>query len=235
MGPSAAPAAARVSGVLASASGLRIWLGLAAAALGPMVAAIAVLRGAAEGMRAFAGPGATLRAFGVGMWLASLLVTLSWFGSLLRATTHHHALAGVTYAFGALALAVGLGLLCARIVAILEGASLAARSLALGALGGAMVVALAWMAVRFGRAASHDAASAAEAATVVDVLIFAVCSFLASRRAWGAPRPLALVGPPLAVVTLAMGISTLQDAGLRQSIAERAPTFAPAARLLSGR
>jgi hypothetical protein len=230
-----APAALRLSGALASASGLRIWFGLAAAALGPMVAAIAVLRGAAEGMRAFAGPGAALRAFGVGMWLSSLLVSLTWFGSLLRATTHHHALAGVTYAFGALAFAVGLGLLCARVVTILEGAPLAARSLALGALGGAMVVALAWMAVRFGRAASHGAASSAAAATVVDVLAFALCSVVASRRAWGAPRALALVGPPLAVVLLAMGISSLRDAGLRQAIDDRASAFGPAARLVSGR
>jgi hypothetical protein len=130
---------------------------------------------------------------------------------------------------------VGLGLLCARIVAILEGASLATRSLALGALGGAMAVALLWIAVRFGRAASHDAASSAEAATIVDVLAFAVCSILASRRAWGAPRALALVGPPLAVVLLAMGISTLRDTGLRQAIVEKASTFAPAARLISGR
>jgi hypothetical protein len=230
-----APAASRVSGALSSASGLRVWLALAAAALGPMVAAIAVLRGAAESMRAFSGPGAALRGFGVGMWLASLLVTLTWFGSLLRATTHHHALAGVTYAFGALALAVGLGLVCARVVAILEGASLAARSLALGALGGAMAVAFVWMAVRFGRAASHDAASSAEVAIVIDVLAFALCAMLASRRTWGTPRPLALVGPPLAVVVLAMGISTWQDVGLRQSVAEKAPMFAPAARLLSGR
>jgi hypothetical protein len=169
------------------------------------------------------------------MWLSSLLVSLTWFGSLLRATTHHHALAGVTYAFGALAVAVGLGLLCARVVTILEGAPLAARSLAVGALGGAMVVALAWMAVRFGRAASHGAASSAAAATVVDVLAFALCSVVASRRAWGAPRALALVGPPLAVVLLAMGISSLRDAGLRQAIADGAAAFGPAARLVSGR
>jgi hypothetical protein len=232
----AAPAALRVS---AAESGghvnLRVWMALAAAALGPMVAAVVVLRGAGEGMRAFAGPGAWVRAFGVGLWLASLLVALTWFGSLLRATTHHHALAGVTYAFGALAMAVGLGLVCVRAVAVLGALPAAARSLAFGALGGAVVVALAALAVRFGRAAAHDAASAAAAANVIDVLAFAFAGFLASRRALGAPRFLALLGPPLAVVLLAMGISGLRDAAIRQAIADRAQAFAPAASLLSGR
>jgi hypothetical protein len=232
----AAPAALRVSAAIPPGHvSLWAWLALAASALGPMVAAIAVLRGAAEGMRAFAGPGAGLRAFGVGLWLASLLVVLTWFGSLLRATTHHHALAGVTYAFGALALAVGIGLACMRIVAILSGLPPAARSLAFGALGGAVVVALAAMAVRFARAASHDSASAAAAATVVDVLAFALAGFLASRRGLGASRILALVGPPLAVVIVAMGISSLHEAAIRQAIGDRAPAFAPAASLVSGR
>jgi hypothetical protein len=233
----AAPAAVRVSSAVASGSiiSLRAWLALAAAALGPMVAAIVVLRGAAEGIRAFAGPGAWVRAFGAGLWLASLLVALTWFGSFLRATTHHHALAGVTYAFGALAMAVGLGLVCARVVAILGGLAPAPRSLAFGALGGFVVVALAAIAVRFGRAASHDPASATAAATVVDVLAFALAGVLASRRALGTPRFLALLGPPLAVAIVALGISTLHEPAIRQAVAERAPAFAPAASLISRR
>ncbi len=230
------PAVVRVSATLAgSGFSFHAWVGLSAAVLGPMVAAVVVLRGAAEGIRAFAGPGAALRAFGVALWLTTLFVTLSWFGGLLRATTHHHALAGVTYAFGALALAVGLGLVCARMVAILQESPAEMRSLALGGLGGAITVALVWMAVRFGRAASHDAASSEAAATVVDLVAFALAAFLASRRTLGAPRILALVGPPLAVVVLATGVSALRDAALRQAMAERAPAFAPAARLVSGR
>jgi hypothetical protein len=234
-----APAALRLSAAVAAGQpgqlGLRLWLALAASALGPMVAAIIVLRGAAEGMRAFVGPGAWLRAFGAGVWIASLLVALTWFGSLLRATTHHHALAGVTYAFGALVIAVGLGLVSLRLVSILGNLSPAARSLAFGGLGGAVVVVLAAMAVRFVRAASHDSASAVAAATVVDVFAFALAGFLASRRTLGGPRILALVGPPLAVVILATGISSLRDEAIRQAIADRAPAFAPAASLVSGR
>src|SRR5260370_19944491 len=97
----ALPATMRISGALASGHGLgHVWLALAAATLGPMVAAIVVLRGAREGLRAFGGSGAGLRIYGVGLWLASLLVGLSLFGGILRATTHHHALAGVTFACG---------------------------------------------------------------------------------------------------------------------------------------
>jgi hypothetical protein len=213
----------------------RAWLALAAAALGPMVAAIVVLRGAGEGLRAFAGPGALLRVFGIGLWLGTLLLTLTWFGSLLRATTHHHALAGVTYAFGALALAVGLGLVAARIVVMLRDARPEVRVAAIGALSGAVAIAFAYMAARVGRAASHDSASSAAAASVIDVFAFALSALLASRRALGAPRILALVGPPLAVVVLAVGISALRDGGVGQAVADRAPAFAPAARLASGR
>src|SRR5579872_5733842 len=90
------PAALRVSGSgLTDAGPLRAWVALAAAALGPMIATVLILRAARDGLRAFGGEGAELRAYGAGLWLASLLVGFSVFGSVLRATTHHHALAGV--------------------------------------------------------------------------------------------------------------------------------------------
>jgi hypothetical protein len=231
----AAPAAVRLSApFVTAATGARVWVALGAAALGPMVVAIVVLRSAAEGLRAFAGPGAALRAFGVALWLAAMLVALTTFGSVLRATTHHHALAGVTYAFGALALAVGSALVCARSIAILRAASPAVRSLVVGALGGVAAVALAWEGQRFVRAGAHDAASSAVAATVVDVFAFALSAYFASRRALVARRGLALVGPPIAVVVAALGISALREAPVRDAVSERAMAFAPAARLVVG-
>jgi hypothetical protein len=229
-----APATLRVSAAFAGGGfNARIWLALSAAALGPMVAAIVVLRGAVEGLRGFAGPGAALRAFGVGLWLVTLFVSLAWFGGLLRAITHHHALAGATYAFGALALAVSQGLVCARVVAIARDSAPAARSVALGALGGVAVVALAWTAMRFARSALHDPASSEAAATVVDVLAYAFTALLATRRTL-AVKALALVGPPVAVVIVAVGVTMLRDATLRDVIAERAPAFGPAVRLVAG-
>ncbi len=154
-------------------------IALAACALVPMIASIVALRGAREGLRAFAGPGAGLRAFGVGLWLATLLVGLSIFGSLLRATTHHHALAGVTFAFGSLFFAIGDALVCARVLVIARGMPDRGRRVLLLALAASVGVLLFAVGVRFVRAASHDAASFAAAGTVVDVLAFVLAAIFA--------------------------------------------------------
>lgn len=232
------PATLRIAGAT-SEGATRIWVALGGAALVPMVAAVIVLRGAREGLRAFGlqprpgvdadwGPSsdaAERRAYGIVLWLASLLVLLSVYGSVLRATTHHHALAGVTYAIGALVLAVGSAIGCARIVAILGGASEGLRRGGGVLLAIVTAAALAWVAVRFLRAASADAASAAAAATVVDVLAFTLAAGFAARPAFAGRRALALVGPPVAVTVLVLGAITLRDGPLRAAIDNRAPAF----------
>lgn len=232
----ALPATMRVADVVATTEGLpRVWVALAADALGPMVATVLVLRAAREGARAFtAGTDGELRGYGVGLWLASLLVMLSIFASVLRATTHHHALAGVTYAFGALALSIGWGLVCARLVVILREMSERSRRLVGGTLAVTTGAALTWVAVRFLRAASEDASSAAAAATVVDVLAFAIAAGFAARPSFAVHRAPALVGPPVALAILALGLSTLHDAPLRAAIGEHAPAFSPVADLVAG-
>jgi hypothetical protein len=230
------PATMRVAPSASESAGTaRVWIALAAAALLPTTAAVVVLRGAREGLRAFAGPGAGLRAFGVGLWLASLLVTLTLFGRVLRAHTHHHALAGVTFAFGALAAAVAWALVCARIVALARGAPEFARRGLVVILGGAAALALAYVGLRFVRGASHDVASYGAAGTVVDVMAFALVAFFASHRSLAARRAIALVGPPVAVVIVALGVSTLRDAPVRAAIGECAPAFAPVVDALPGR
>lgn len=231
----AVPAAIRVGSAAGGAGLLHVWLGLGAAALGPMVVAVAVVRGAREGLRAFGGPETGLRAFGAGLWLASMVVVLSVFGSVLRATTHQHALAGVTFAFGALAVAVGAGLVCARVVAMLRARSPGARRALVALLGAVAVLALAWVGLRFVRAVSHDEAPSAAAATVIDVFAFVLAALVASRRPRLALRVLAYVGPPVVVVVAALGIGALRGDALRDAVIERAPVFAPAARLVTGR
>jgi hypothetical protein len=212
-----------------------VWMALAAAALAPMIAMVVVLRAAREGLRAFGGEGAGVRAFGVGLWLTVLLVVLSVFGSVLRATTHHHALAGVTYAFGALAAAVGAALACGRVVAILRGAPVAVRRVLMVLLSAAALAALAWVGLRFVRAASHDPESGAAAATVVDVLAFMLAALFGSGRLFESRRALAIIGPPLAVFVAAVGVSTLRQPALRDAVAERAPVLAPVAKLVGKR
>lgn len=230
----AVPAALRVANGAEPGVG-RALLALGAAALVPMVAAVVVLRGARDGLRAFAGPGAALRGFGVALWLTTMLVGLSIFGSMLRATTHHHGLAGVTYAFGALALAVGDGLVCARIVAIARAMPERGRRVLVASLLAAAGIVLFAVGVRFVRAASKDAASYAAAGTVVDVLAFALAALFASRASFAGRRLLAIVGPPVAVVLAAMGMGALRDPAVHEAVVERAPAFAPAADGLSGK
>jgi hypothetical protein len=230
------PATMRVALAAGDRAGsARVWLALGAAALGPMVASVVVLRGAREGLRAFGGPGAGLRAFGLGLWLASLLVAFTLFGRVLRANTHHHGLAGVTFAFGALAAAIASALVCARVVALARTAPDFARRGLVAILGTAAVLGLTYVGMRFVRGASQDAASYGAAGTVVDVLAFALAAFFASRRSLGGRRVIALVGPPVAVVVVALGASTLRDAPVREAIGERAPAFAPVIDLLPGR
>jgi hypothetical protein len=108
------------------------------------------------------------------------------------------------------------------------------RSIVVGASSGVATLALAWVALRFQRVASHDSASAAAAGEALDVLAFGLAALLASRRAFAARRALALVGAPLALVVAAVGIAALRDTPVRNAVGARAPAFAPAARLIAG-
>jgi hypothetical protein len=229
------PAALRVASSSGEPGVLRACVALASCALVPMIASVAVLRGARSGIRSFVGPDAGLRLYGVGLWLATLLVGLTMFASVLRATTHHHALAGVTFAFGALAFAVGSALVCARVVAIARALPDAKRRLLLGALSAAVGLLLVVVGLRFVRAASKDDASYAAAGTVVDVLAFLLAALLAARLRPSLQRPLALFGPPVAVAVAILGMVALREPSVHDAVTERAPAFAPAADALGGR
>jgi hypothetical protein len=230
------PAMTRVSlGLSGQAPTLRAWAALAAAALGPMGFALVVLRGARQGMRTFVEPRTRLRAFGLGLWLAMLFVTLALLGGFLRATTHHRALAGVTYAFGALGLAAGWGLVCARAVTILRNRSETTQRVVMALLGGVAVIAIGYLGLRFVSAVSNDPSASAAAATVLDVSAFVLTSFLASLDWRALRRPLAMVGPPVAVFVAALGITTLRDMPVRQAIGEHAPTYSTAVSLFPHR
>jgi hypothetical protein len=231
----ALPAALRIGAGLGQDATGRVWTCLAAASLVPMVCAVVVLRGAREGLRAFGGPEAELRAYGVALWASSLFVALALLGSVLRATTHQHALAGVTFAFGATGLAVGLALGCVRVVSILRGASAALRGGLALALAMVVFAALGWIGMRFLYAASHEPASAPAAGMVVDILAFSLAALFAARRSLASRRAVAVVGPPVAVAIAALGFSALGDSTLRAAIDDRAPAFAVVVDPLPGR
>jgi hypothetical protein len=229
------PATMRISPVVEAEGTVRVWLALAAAALLPMAASVVVLRGAREGVRAFGGPGSGLRVFGVALWFASLVVGFALFGQALRAHTHHHGLAGVTFAFGALAFALVSALVCARIVAMARAAPPIVRGGMMGILGSLAILAMGYVGLRFVHGASQDAASYGAAGTVVDVLAFTLGAFFASHAGLAGRRAIALIGPPVAVVVAAVGLSTLRDGPVRDAIAERAPAFSPVVELVPPR
>jgi|HubBroStandDraft_2_1064218.scaffolds.fasta_scaffold50201_2 hypothetical protein len=230
---SSVPAAVRVARSLPGIEGAaqHAWVALAAATLVPMLAAVMVLRAAREGLRAFGGPGARLRIYGVLLWLAWLVILLALFGSALRRTTHQHALAGVTFACGAVVLALGVGVACARVVSILRAARGEVRRTAGAALAVGTAGAVSWIGLAFLQAVASDPASVAASGMVLDLLAFLLAAFLASRRsvaAFAVRRTLALVGPPIAVALAALGLASLQDGALVAAMRERAPAYAPA-------
>ena len=224
----ALPAALRVSPTAGSAGGgtVHAWMALAAGGLLPMLFAVVVLRGAREGLRAFVGEGAALRAWGVGMWAAMQFVVLSMVGALLRAKTHQHALAGVTYAFVALLVALGAAIVCARIVASLRGSSERSRRILVVALSLLTLTAAGAVGLRFARAVWHDPMPSTAAATVIDVLAFGLAALFSSRPSFASRKTLALLGPPLAIAIVGFAAAAPRDPALRGAIDDRAPFFA---------
>jgi hypothetical protein len=61
---------------------------------------------------------------------------------------------------------------------------------------------------------------------VVDLLAFSLAAMFAARRSLASRRAVAVVGPPVAVAIMALGLSALRDLPLRAAIDERAPAFA---------
>jgi hypothetical protein len=225
----ALPAALRVSasGVATGTTTGRIWIALAAADLLPMLMAVVVLRGAREGLRALAGEGAGLRAWGLALWVALQFVVLTVVGAVLRATTHQHALAAVTHAFAALAVAIGSALVCARIVAIVAAAPPRTRRALLVLLSCLALVAVAAVGMRFLRAVWREPTPSPAAATVVDVLAFGLAALFGSRPSFALRRSIGLLGVPAAVVVFLAGLPVLRDPVLRRAVHDRAPLLAP--------
>jgi hypothetical protein len=229
------PAALRISSV-EGASGA--WPALVASTLLPMVLAVGVLRRARVGLRSFAGS----RALAIGLWLPSVYVAMFVIGTALRATTHHHPLAGVTFSILALIAAIGLAPFAVRVAAILTAWRAERRWAPLAAT---LVVALFAIVVVTARAAHGLGASSASpspsaagssASALVDLLALGMASLLASRPELATRRVLALFGPPVAAVVFVLGMTNLtRSNALAGAIDERAPAFSTAAHVLARR
>jgi hypothetical protein len=219
---SSLPASLRMGGEGSASRALEQWLVLSAVSTPLAVASVAVLRRARVGLRLLAGERASTFAVGVLWWSVIELGLLSLFGALLRKTTHHHALAGVTFSAFAVVTGVVVALFARRTTAMLirGGAGLLKIGLVIAAACAFLAIML--VGIRTARAEGIPTAGA-----LVDGLAFAVTTTIASSRLFGRWRPMAIAGVPVAVLLVMVGLTTLRfDPKLQQSLGETAPVHA---------
>jgi hypothetical protein len=216
------PCALRVAAAVPSGPGA--WIALAACATVPAILAIAILRGAREGARAFAGDDASLAAWSVGAWALATFLALTVAGAGLRATTHHHGLAGVTFAFVGLAIAVFVALVVRRIAAIARALDPFGRAALLGASIVALCAASLLVAMRAAGSAEDLGLPPWAGDALVDALAFAIAAGFLSRPAMTKATWLARAGFPLALGVVGLGLALLsKDAALVEAIRTHAP------------
>ena len=229
------PAAMRVSSAL-GAGAPNVWVACVATMLFPMLLAVMVLRRSRVGLRALAGPDATARSIAVALWLFLLFVFEAVFGSVLRATTHHHALAGTTFAIVSLGVAFVLAILCTRFATIVATRGIALRRFLVVVSAGLLVIGIVVAGLRFARAfGGGEPGAASPGALFVDLLAFGIAAVFASRPSLAQRRGLALAGPPVAAALFAIGLWSLRSSSaIVDGIGAHAPALAPLARLLAG-
>lgn len=202
-----APAALRLARALPSVGLISSWSMVGAAALVPAVALVAVFRGARRGARSFMVERAREHGTTLFLFFALALPCLVLFGAVLRAKTHHHALAGVTYSIGALATMTLLAAVSARLARVLASRSPTMARAGFGVAFVTLLASLAWAGVR----ASH--ATGPVAGALLDLAALLLASGIGSRPGFLDTRALALLGPPLVAAMLAFGVTTASGIG----------------------
>lgn len=207
----AVPTALRTAG--AGGSFLGGWLVATAVLLPLVVLSLLFVRAAGRGFRGLVGvePPRSV-GLGLALWIGLSVPVLTLLAALLKATTHHKGLGGVT--FGVVgAVAVGVcALVAQRLVAL--GQRLVARGVrpwTVSAAGG-LIGALPVLALTLGRGAEGASASSIRAA-ILDGAIVLVATALASSVHLGEPaRRLARVwGGPAAALLLMTGTARVES------------------------
>ncbi|HVJ94323.1 MAG TPA: hypothetical protein VM580_31260, partial [Labilithrix sp.] len=172
---SSLPAVLRVGAGATASRALEQWVVLSAVALPLAVAAVAVVQRARVGIRLLVGERTSLLATAILWWCVIELGLLSLFGAVLRKTTHHQALAGVTFAVFAVTTGVIVALFARRTALMLARGGDSLQKLALAIAGGCAFVSLVLVGVRASRAEGMLTAPA-----LIDCLAFAVAATIAS-------------------------------------------------------
>ncbi|CAN5393735.1 hypothetical protein BH09MYX1_BH09MYX1_63100 [soil metagenome] len=157
-------------------------------------------------------------------WLAWTALLADRVGAILRAKTHHHALAGVTFSLAIIVTAMVLALVARRVFVLLRDLDRRHETLT-------RAVAIVWVAVPiFGlvlafRAAAPDLAPDARA-TVIDGAALALGAIVASRSLASPQRALVVGGPVVFLTLLAIGIAGLRGVETRGALDAAAPLLA---------
>jgi len=198
------------------------WLALAALLTPLAILVVAVLRRGRIGLQLLAGPRAPLFAAAALWWAVLELGVLSVLGAILRANTHHHGLAGVTFSMLALASGVVVALLALRGVGMLARQPAQVHRLALGIVALTSLVVVALVGMRTARAEGMHTAAA-----LVDLLALLGSAAIASSRVMARWRPLAVGGLPTAAAILLLGYATVRsEPDLSGLLAQGAPVQA---------
>lgn len=217
------PAALRLANA-ATVSLPQAWAALAGLVALPLVAIGFLGRRAARGWRAIGPDDAGLRLAAAGGWLAWTGLLAVRVGAMLRAKTHHHALAAVTFAIAIAVLAAVLALVSRRILALLRDLDARRETLA-------RALAVAWVAAPlFGivlalRAAAPDLSPGARA-TIIDGAALFLGGVIASRTVEAAPRPIVFGGPFVVAALGALAVMTLHESPVRSALEAVAPLLA---------
>lgn len=195
------------------------WMALAAVAMPITVLFVGVFRRARTGAQHVAGDRIEVVAAAVLAWTTLQILFTGFFASLLRKHTHHHGLAGVTFALFALFCGVFFALLVRRVMTKLASMPPAAHRIALVITGLMTFVVVIVAGVR--TASAEDLSTAAG---LVDALALAIACGIASSRLIARQRPLAIAGVPTAALVLVIGLASLHgNAPLREALTKSAP------------
>jgi hypothetical protein len=218
-----APALLRLEGAAGVCSPFGAWALLIAGTVLPMSLLVFALRRARAGFVALGLGKDRVPLAMLFAWFGSTFAALALLGALLRAVTHHHALAGVTFAIVGLALSLVLALVWTRLAALTRLIPKGGQWVVMVALGVGMAGVLAWSLHELTHG-SPSPLSNLQNVKLVDGLAFAGGALLVSGRLFTNRRGLALLGPPLAAMVLVLGVSSLRACpSLRDALPGQAP------------
>lgn len=207
---------------IAAGNPLARFVALAALATPIAILTVGVFRRLRAGAQIIAGDALELWGIGALGWATLQLLFAGAFASMLRKNTHHHGLAGVTFAIVVVVAGIVLGVLSFRATKKMTALSEDARRVALVVAAASAFIVL----VAAGARTAH-AEELHTAGGLIDAFALAIAAAGASSKLVANNRALAIAGVPLAVVVVIGGVVALRvSAGLAGAAADAAPIHA---------